>query len=49
MQVQRSSNTFFESGIDGVTAKVKKSVRDDIQNPLDGGFEVETNNEYDEF
>lgn len=49
VQVQRSSDTFFESGIDGVTAKVTKLVRDDAQGPLDGGFEVEVNNNYDDF
>ncbi|KFY13798.1 hypothetical protein V492_03039 [Pseudogymnoascus sp. VKM F-4246] len=49
VQVQRISDTFFESGIDGVAAKVTKSVRDDAHGPLDGGFEVEVSNEYNEF
>ncbi|KFY35974.1 hypothetical protein V494_05427, partial [Pseudogymnoascus sp. VKM F-4513 (FW-928)] len=41
VQVQRISDTFFEPEIDGVAAKVTKSVRDDAHGPLDGGFEVE--------
>ena len=49
VQVQRSSNTFFESGINGVTTKIKKLVRGDAQSLLDSEFEIKINNNYDKF
>ena len=49
VQVQRSSTTFFESGIEGITAKVKKLMKEDVQNPSDCAYKIEVSDEYDEF
>jgi hypothetical protein len=49
VQVQRSESVFFEGGINGVTARVRRSVRDDAQDPLEGGFEVVVDDHWDEF
>lgn len=49
IQVQRGARSFYESGLEGVTAKVKKSVRDDVPSPVEGGFEVKVDNSFDDF
>ncbi|PVH73038.1 hypothetical protein DL98DRAFT_608610 [Cadophora sp. DSE1049] len=49
VQAQRIVDVFFESGIQGVTAKVGKSVSDDAPEPLDRGYTVEVDDTYDEF
>ncbi len=47
IQVRREARSFYETGLEGVTAKVKKSVRDDAPSPLKGGFEVKIDNSFD--
>lgn len=49
LQVQREARSFFESGLEGVTVRVRRSVRDDAPSPLEGGFEVEVDDNFDEF
>lgn len=41
VQVQRSSDTFFEPSNNGVTAKVRRLANDGALSSLQGGFETE--------